>query len=118
MAEKTAARKTEKKASKYSRPGTNQLVPLDYAILATLPPEGSMLGYHVLAVPVRGITTELKKSDENLTSTAVAGRVSLLHQLGYVAGATILPVAKGRGWQITPKGQKVLSAWTNEQTKN
>lgn len=101
--------KSKRTTKKDNRKHVIEMVPMDYAILAELPPEGSVVGYHILGVTAAGITEHLRKTDASVGASQVGGRLTSLKRLGMVTDVTILPVGR-RGWQITTTGMKALNA--------
>lgn len=89
-----------------TRPTSWQIVPLDLAILAELPDEGTKLGkFHDLGLRVVDIARRL--NDEYTTSAMLNGRVRMLNQMGYVVSVAVVP-SHGLGWQRTEKGKALL----------
>lgn len=85
--------------------------PLHYAILQTLPQEGSVLGYRKLTLSARQITRELNKSvsaDQRLSSSEVAAALISLRFGGYVVSLRTARSGSAQGWQRTAKGLQAL----------
>lgn len=83
--------------------------PLDYLILDSLPPEGTTMGGVIpLGETVRNLANTTFKGI--VTNTALGGRMTSLQAYGLVKGV-VLPSRDGRGWQITPAGDKALREW-------
>jgi hypothetical protein len=90
-----------------------ELIPLDTAIIETLPDEGATMGYHVRGRQVRAIADALnaKLSAEErdgggaVRSSIVNGRMRILKHEGYVVDVHVTPSSGGRGWQRTAKGK-------------
>lgn len=86
-------------------------VPLDYAILKTLPDEGERLGFNYLGETVRSLARKLNKelpTDLKLTPDTIGGRLKAMQYDKLVVSVKVLPVDRGLGWQITAKGKKLL----------
>ena len=83
----------------------DKLTDLDYAILATLPPEGSRMGSHTYAKQVITMREELGDA----TSAGINGRLRSLKHHELVVSVVVQPVNDGMGWQITQKGLTILS---------
>lgn len=84
------------------------LIPeFDSEIIATLPMEGSKIGFKDLAKQVNHVAKELSaKSGAKVTGNEVAGRISILREKGYVVPVLVQPVAKGKGYQVTHAGKQ------------
>jgi hypothetical protein len=87
-------------------------MPLDFELLRRMPAEGTMLGFHVLALTAKHITTELNKTAPPggaLTSHNVTARLRSMHVAGYVTPVQVMGAStSGQGWQRTPKGEAFL----------
>jgi hypothetical protein len=85
--------------------------PLDYLLLSELPPEGTLVGgWHVIAATVNALVDKY----EGITPDALAGRLRSMQEMGLTVDVSVIPVSRGRGWQITEAGQQVLDAWRKE----
>jgi hypothetical protein len=92
--------------------------PLDFAILELLKPEGSMLGYHVLALPASAITKTLNKNvpkEYQLKGSSVSGRIVAMNHEGFVSKHPLLGQGGRHGWQRTPKGTKHYQEHTGKR---
>jgi hypothetical protein len=93
-----------------------EFMPLDVAILKMLPVEGSTLGYSHLGIQVTDLTKQLNKNvpvEHRVTADRVSGRTKTLELLGLVTRVTVQPAQKGKGLQITPRGQEALKLADN-----
>jgi hypothetical protein len=82
----------------------DDLTDLDFAILGTIPMEGSKLGNHTYAKQVRTISEELGDA----TSGQINGRLRSMKAKGLVTSVVMQPAAHGRGWQRTAKAASAL----------
>ena len=91
---------------------TDDLIDLHRAVLVALPPEGSKLGYHPLALTVKRVRDELNEplpsSVPKLTSGNVTAAVRRLHLLGL---AVAVKMQNGLAWQATPAGKEFVNGW-------
>lgn len=95
--------------------------PLDFAIIERLPPEGSVLGYHVLASTVKRLADDLNKDvpeEGQVTSNNISGRLVSMKVEGLVVGVRILGRNNNTGWQRTRKGELFYSEQTGKQLEN
>lgn len=83
------------------------LLPLDYAILEALPKQGAMMGFHNLGATVKHLMRKWR--DQSVTSAQLNGRVRTLKFYGLAVDVMVMPVGDGKGWQITPEGERVLA---------
>lgn len=95
-----------------------ELLELDYAILGVLPEEGTKLGVTELAKQTRAIERDVNEAQPegapHVTSAQINGRLRVLHLDNLVASRTVQPVAKGKGWQRTPKGRRLCEEHSAE----
>ena len=93
-------------------PTSFQIIPLDLAILAVLPDEGTRLGFTELGKQVKSITADLNgklpSGAPKVTSASINGRIRMLKQMGCSVSLTVQPVSNGLGWQRTAKGKALL----------
>lgn len=87
-----------------------QLVdPLDFLLLEELPEQGSQVGI----VPLGRTVPDLVRHERftGLTSDQVSGRLRYMAQQGLTTTVNVLPVSRGKGYQITPAGKRALREW-------
>lgn len=83
--------------------------PMDYVILGSLPPEGTLFaGAYPEGRAVKSLAGELFGGQ--LTSQEIAVRMRILRVLGLVVSAGRRGV-HDLVWQITPKGKHTLEEW-------
>jgi hypothetical protein len=94
-----------------------EAVPLDFELLRRMPAQGSMLGYHQLALTVPHAVKELNKEAPKggeLTSSLVSSRVRSMHVAGLVVKTRVMGAGASHGWQRTPKGEQFLKEQTGK----
>lgn len=86
-------------------------MPLDYELLRRMPDEGSMLGYHTIALTVGHVKDTLNKDapeGARLTTGHIAARIRSMHVAGLCVKVRVMGASSAHGWQRTPKGAKFL----------
>lgn len=96
-------------------------LPLDIAILRTLPEEGSRIGKYLWdGKRVSSILKEL--NSEGLTSDNISGRLRLMFAHKLVSKVQMLGNTRGHGskvgWQRTPDGEKMSRRKINGGSSN
>lgn len=91
-------------------------MPIDFAILANLPKQGSRLGYHVLGATVKNVLDTLGGAEETgVSSGAIGQRITRwLLPKGLVIVVRVHGSGGGRAYQITPEGERVLEQGRKE----
>lgn len=91
---------------------SNDLLPLDLALLRALPLEGEMSGFSPLALQVGTIRT--KPGFDAHTGAEIGGRLRSLQRLGYARSLAVQPLGGGAGWQRTKAGEDLLKRQAKE----
>lgn len=84
--------------------------PVDGAILAALPREGEVLGYHVIATTVKGLLTKLNAGvppEGQIASEQLTARLRSMLASGFVVAVPVFGTGGVRGWQRTPAGESL-----------
>ena len=82
------------------------LIPIDVRILQEMTAEGTELAEFI---PLGPSVKALGKRIDGITSTQISGRVRTLEREGLCVPIPLLPASAGRGWQRTPKGDRLLA---------
>jgi hypothetical protein len=88
------------------------LAPIDFAIFAALPDEGSHLGYHPLYKTAKQVTADLNKDmppdAPKLRTSEVATRIRVMHLAKLVVPVRAL-AGSILGWQRPPRAKELLA---------
>jgi hypothetical protein len=95
-------------------------MPIDYAIVAALPPQGSRLGYHVLGSTVKTILETLNAGlpkEAHMTPGIVAQRITRwLRPQGMVVEVKVHGSGGSKGYQVTDRGQQMAESAPKEES--
>jgi len=91
--------------------------PVDFAILENLPPEGQMLGWHVIAQTAKRLTEDLNKGlpeEAQITNTQLTGRLVSMASAGLLVKVPIMGSGGRIGWQRSAKGAALFKEHTGK----
>ena len=84
--------------------------PLDYQILRTLPPEGT-LAFGAYQTGKTALEVRKDVGDGTIGTMVLSARIRVMAELGLLVKHKGLGTGGKYVWQITPKGQSLLQTW-------
>jgi hypothetical protein len=97
--------------------------PVDLAVLEMLPAEGTMFGWHVIAIPASGLLRRLNETvpkEGQLKMSELTGRLVAMKAANLVVIATLMGEISRKsgtqhGWQRTKKGEALYAEYTGKE---